>query len=315
MKALVRPRDFAGFRCLRPPKCNDEWQGLPKAWIWDMGSQPKVATAKELERANFSTDYTKHVDNAPAPSAMLRISPRVVDAILAGAALAFSTCLLHGIDRALGDFAPPFFAPPLMPSGLLFFAGPVPPPAKAFLWCSLIAYIFGIAVYFSGPEDTAFKVASAGGLLLTLFKTTNNFFVPTLGLAIGMISDPFHLLASPLTALKFLACPWLLGHGMLYAMALAFANLRRQVRMYLMRSKLRANFAHLGDSELTHVFHRYDTSGDGFLQAGELRFAWQAATGELMTEEDADALVRSIDTDGNGEVDVDEFITLIRDAM
>jgi Ca2+-binding EF-hand superfamily protein len=34
-----------------------------------------------------------------------------------------------------------------------------------------------------------------------------------------------------------------------------------------------------------------------------------------MTEEDADTLVRSIDTDGNGEVDVDEFITLIRDAM
>ena len=34
-----------------------------------------------------------------------------------------------------------------------------------------------------------------------------------------------------------------------------------------------------------------------------------------MTEEDADTLVRSIDTDGNGEVDVDEFIALIRDAM
>ena len=97
----------------------------------------------------------------------------------------------------------------------------------------------------------------------------------------------------------------------------------------------------------------------GFLQAGELKYAWQAswipppptprspafprrqqralpslppccrlrlrvataaalpqaATGEPMTEEDAEDLVKSIDADGNGEIDVDEFIALVRDQM
>ena len=41
----------------------------------------------------------------------------------------------------------------------------------------------------------------------------------------------------------------------------------------------------------------------------------QAATGEPMTEEDAEDLVKSIDADGNGEIDVDEFIALVRDQM
>lgn len=34
-----------------------------------------------------------------------------------------------------------------------------------------------------------------------------------------------------------------------------------------------------------------------------------------MTEEDAEDLVKSIDADGNGEIDVDEFIALVRDQM
>ena len=284
-----------------------------RAWIWDTGSKPKVATVVSSQ-ATFSTDYTKQFDT-PDKALLLCVSPRVVDAVLAGVSLAGSACMLHWIDRLLGAYAPPFFAVPLMPSGLLFFAGPVPPPKRAFLWCTLLAWVFGIVIYFSGPEDAAIKAALMGGLLLVFFKTTNNFFVPTLGLAVGLISDPGHLLDSPLDALKFLACPWLLGHGVLYAMALIAANGRRRVRMHLMRSKLRANFEHLGASELSHVFRRYDTSGDGFLQAGELRFAWQAATSELMSLEDADTLVRSIDTDGNGEVDVDEFAALVRDAL
>merc|ERR1712028_321977 len=45
-------------------------------------------------------------------------------------------------------------------------------------------------------------------------------------------------------------------------------------------SKLRAP----GRLGADHRLPSYDTSGDGFLQSGELRFAWQAATGEAMTE-------------------------------
>ena len=238
----------------------------PTAWVWGVGSPPKKATPMDPERAKFSTEYTKQEDakeaEKPAPSLMMRLSPKHLDAVLAGVCLAVTIGLLHWADRMVGDGTPSgyFFAPPLMSSSFLFFAGPVPPPIRAFLLCSAIAFIGGIAVFFSGAEDTGFKLAVAGGLLLTLFKISNNFFVPTLGLAIGYITTPATLLASPLATLKFLACPWLLGHGCLYGMALASSNLRREVRMRLMRSKLRANFEHLGDSELTTVFHRYDTS-------------------------------------------------------
>ena len=89
---------------------------------------------------------------------------------------------------------------------------------------------------------------------------------------------------------------------------------RRRVRVMLSKSRFQASFAKLSNDALRDVFRRYDTSGDGFLQAGELKFAWQAVTGEEMGESDADALVKSIDTDGNGEIDVDEFIALVRDA-
>ena len=234
----------------------------PVAWVWNVGSPPKKATARELEQAKFSTEYTKQEDakpdQAPAGSLMMHISPKHVDAALAGFFLAVTIGLLHWADRTIGDGSPSgyFFGPPLLSSSFLFFAGPVPPPIRAFMFCSSIAFIGGIAVFFSGPEDAGFKLAVAGGLLLTIFKISNNFFVPTLGLAIGYITTPTTLLASPLAALKFLACPWLLGHGCLYGMALVSSNLRREVRMHLMRSKLRANFEHLDDSALTVVFNR-----------------------------------------------------------
>ena len=69
------------------------------------------------------------------------------------------------------------------------------------------------------------------------------------------------------------------------------------------------------DDKIREVFNRYDTSGDGFLQAGELKFAWQVVTGEEMSEAEAQALVESVDTDGNNEIDPDEFIALIRENM
>ena len=51
------------------------------------------------------------------------------------------------------------------------------------------------------------------------------------------------------------------------------------------------------------------------MQAGELKYAWKVATGDEMSEVEADELLRSIDTDGNGEIDVDEFKALVRDHL
>jgi hypothetical protein len=269
----------------------------------------------QMEKAAApATDYL-HMEEPQPAGFKAGLSPKFVDSVLAGGALAATSSLLHLTDILLGDYAPPFFCVPLLPSGLLFFAGPVPPPAKAFFLCTIIAWISGYLIYLSGPEDNGFKACLVAGVLLKLFKTSNNFFVPTVGLAATLLSDPTKYLSSPLGALKFLFCPWLLGHALLYAAAHGAAIMRKRVRMQIKKREFKARFANLGDAELRRVFLRYDTSGDGFLQAGELKYAWQAATGEPMTEEDAEDLVKSIDADGNGEIDVDEFIALVRDQM
>ena len=83
---------------------------------------------------------------------------------------------------------------------MLFFAGPVPPPFPAFVFCSSIAFIGGIAariavgalVVYPGP----FSFAGGLGLLLTISKISYHFFVPTLGLAFSF--GYFKLWVSPL---------------------------------------------------------------------------------------------------------------------
>ena len=101
-------------------------------------------------------------------------------------------------------------------------------------------------------------------------------------------------------------------------LAHAAARGRRRLRTALSIARFKAELAtaaDAGDDALRAAFVRFDTSGDGFLQPGELKYAWKAATGEVMSDDDADAMVRSIDADGNGEIDVDEFIALVRDHL
>lgn len=212
------------------------------------------------------------------------LSPRHLDSVLAGLGLALTCLALHGADIALGSYAPPFFAVPCAASGLLFFAGPVPPPPRAFVFCTGLAWVCGCATVLLPFGDPASKAALLAGTLLVLFKLSNNFFVPTLGLAAALLTDPTgQLQASPLLAIRFLIAPWLLGHSLLYVASCLVAMLRKRVRILLSKQKLKQRFANMGDSDLREVFRRYDTSGDGYLQAGELKFAWQAGWKQSLT--------------------------------
>ena len=259
---------------------------------------------------------TAYVSFEKVASLVERISPKKLDSVLAGLGLALSACALRMVDSALGHYdVLPFFAVPSLSSGLLFFAGPVPPPGRAFILCTIKAWACAYLIFLLPITDAAFKASLTAGALLTLFKLSNHFFVPTVGLAAVLLTDPTgKLLSSPLIGLKFLAAPWLLCHGLLFAAAHVVAIGRRRVRVELSRSRFKRSFAALSNDALREVFERYDTSADGFLQAGELKYAWWAVTGEEMSEADADALVKSIDTDGNGEIDVEEFIALVHDA-
>ncbi|XP_008789178.1 putative calcium-binding protein CML19 [Phoenix dactylifera] len=67
----------------------------------------------------------------------------------------------------------------------------------------------------------------------------------------------------------------------------------------------------IGDhSELERVFGRFDVDGDAKISSAELRLIMRAV-GEEMSLEEAEAVVRSADKDGNGLLDLEEFVGLV----
>lgn len=272
------------------------------------------------------------------------ISPKWVDAIIAGSFLTAAALLLHLVDLYMGKNALPLYNGGMLTSSIIFFGGPTPPPAKGFTICTVGSWLLGYGIRFLGTESVG-ETCLGAGLLLVFFKMAGGFFPPTLGVAVYLISDPTGQFANPVSALRWLLTPWLAGSAILYGVAHLAAMLRKQVRTSLSKAKFKATLADSSDEKLREVFNRerrsfptaspvesswwsltarlclprastgYDTSGDGFLQAGELKFAWQVVTGEEMTEAEAQALVESVDTDGNNEIDPDEFIALVRENM
>ena len=58
------------------------------------------------------------------------------------------------------------------------------------------------------------------------------------------------------------------------------------------------------------VFHRFDTERRGVIPVEEIRFVMKNLPVKV-AKEDIDAMIRAVDEDGNGEVDIDEFKTMI----
>ena len=210
------------------------------------------------------------------------VSPKAVDAAVAGLSLTLCALLLRGIDvatEAVGLHPLPVFAVPILPSSLLFFAGPVPPPARGFLLCTIFAWAAALGINYVDFHDDFDEPTAAAlvvGVLLALFKATNNFFVPAVGLVAALVADPTRGLEDPVAALRFLAAPWLAGHALMYgphtARRAAGGGCARRSRSRAFKAEL-ATAADAGDDALRAAFARFDTSGDGFLQPGELKYA------------------------------------------
>ena len=57
--------------------------------------------------------------------------------------------------------------------------------------------------------------------------------------------------------------------------------------------------------ELHTAFHVFDANSDGFIDASELRSTMHELTGDALTDDDVDAMIRSADRDGDGRINYD----------
>ncbi|XP_008792681.1 probable calcium-binding protein CML31 [Phoenix dactylifera] len=63
--------------------------------------------------------------------------------------------------------------------------------------------------------------------------------------------------------------------------------------------------------EVEQVFGQFDVDGDGKISPAELRLTMMRTVGEELNLEEAEAVVRSADKDGDGLLDLEEFVGLV----
>lgn len=63
--------------------------------------------------------------------------------------------------------------------------------------------------------------------------------------------------------------------------------------------------------ELEQLFGQFDVDGDGKISPAELRLVMMRTIGEELNFEEAEAVVRSADRDGDGLLDLEEFLGLV----
>lgn len=245
--------------------------------------------------------------------------PKLADTALAGSGLAISVASLGMLEQTLGM---DLFAVPMMASGIIFFAGATPPAPNGFISGTVCSATLGwlthlLAVSLGAPEVTA--LGASAGVLLVWYKAAGAIFPPAAVVAGTLTTTAFSATSGDTldlvtAAASWLVCPWIVGHGALYAAALLMSKLRVHVRAELTKGRLRL-LEDLDDAALRTTFDKFDTDGSGGLDAEELRIALRVSLGSDVSLEDCERLVMAADADGNGVVDYEEFVAICRDEL
>ena len=61
---------------------------------------------------------------------------------------------------------------------------------------------------------------------------------------------------------------------------------------------------------LIRTFRVFDKDGNGYISAAELRHV-MTNLGEKLTDEEVDEMIREADIDGDGQVNYEEFVTMM----
>ena len=206
-------------------------------------------------------------------------------------------------------------------SGIIFFAPTSPPQLHGFVVGTACGATLSWCLFTVLPFRFACGLAAASVLLA--FKTFNVIFPPTavLGVLISQEiaktpeQESVFSLSDWRRTCLFVLSPWLIGHGLLYLAAIGMSEVRKVVRRHMMRGQLAGLAPHASREELMKVFEKFDTSGDGFLDAEELRIALRSTRGADASLEECKEMIGSIDADGDGVISLEEFISLHDDHL
>jgi len=224
---------------------------------------------------------------------------KVLDATIMAAGAGTAVRSLTALEAR---FPGKFFLPPMLSSTVIFFSGYRPPRPTG-----VVVSAVGAALVGTATGSTSMSVA----IQLLWFKATACFYAPSAVLAGQMAVAPWFSAAA---RKNYVMSPWLSGHAVIWAAAAVTAELRARCRYALTRREFQSLSA-LDDLELRAIFDKYDTSGDGFLDALELRLALRAAMGTDRPLRECRKLVAAIDADGNGVVEFDEFQGVCRSGL
>lgn len=254
-------------------------------------------------------------------------TPEVVDAGLAAVSVATVVYLLHVAEGFFPDVA--MFHNSMLSAAMAVCNNPVVPSPRAFLVTSGCGVVAGSTFHALGSIPALSGIAHTPAIIAALHL----FFCKLAGASFGSTVNLAYYLSGAWagwrTPLTFIFTPWLLGHCLLYAAASAAAALRRRVRVHL---ELRAASAAFRDAaaaaaaagsgggggcgdateaRLRSLFDKYDTSGDGRLDALEFRVAYRVLTGGDISERDAADVIQTVHTSGDGTMDFQEFCAAV----
>jgi hypothetical protein len=313
---------------------SEQW---PLSLLKSPKREPKPKPVPTSDSAYGSTDASAPADAATERSHTLSIAesitesvheawdkkifpklPKTVDTLLCVLGLVITLDGLLVVEN-LSGFR--LYSLSMSASGIIFFAPSSPPQVQGFL----VGTGCGATISWGLFSLLPFQVACglAAGTVLFFFKTFNVIFPPTavLGVLISqeIHSNPEHANMLSLTdwgrTAWFILTPWLTGHAILYIAAIGNSHLRRVVRKHMMRGQLAGLAPHASREELKKIFEKFDTSGDGFLDADELRIALRSTRGVDVPLEECEEMIGSIDADGDGVISLEEFISLHDDHL
>ena len=265
---------------------------------------------------------------------------RYADAVLAAGGAAGSLAFLQFLQDSY-FVGTPITAGFLSGSAIKFFFNRNPPSLEAFWKSTAFSVVIGCTLNWflwktngsDGDFTTIFSNEHNGYLILflvLLFWKLDSGSIWSAGMNLGNFlafqSGFWGRHASGFLAgfpTWYIVGPYLLGHTYLYLCAMLFSYLRKRVRIFILRKDLLSSprkgksfIGPQGDREkLREFFQRIDTSGDGRLDAMELKLALRATTGDDVSLQKCNDMIGSVDTDGDGTLDFDEFCELVNNIL